>query len=346
MDDKERAIRKRLKDDLPHYAAKCLKIRTKSGLIVPLVLNVAQMYIHQKVEEQRSNTGRVRAIILKGRQQGCCYSPEMRVLTADYRWVRLADIAVGERIYSVEEDLGELNKAGRRKERRVKVAVVEAKVFLKRQAFEVVTSTGVKLIVTGEHRHLCQQRGGCLAQWRAVTDTKIGDYIRVFCDAPKDVSYSFEDGWFGGLLDGEGTFGASPHVRIGLNQIDGAVLRRAKEYLKSKNIGYYELIDRRTSGVSSKLGDKPVHCLRIDRQSDIIKLLTLTRPSRFIDRALFEGKKLPKTCKGFEAWAEVVSITAVGEIDVIDCRQAKRLTSAKDLCHITQLTLRGAFTGA
>lgn len=71
MDDKERAIRQKLKDDFPHYAAKCLKIRTKSGAVVPFALNVAQKYIHKQVEEQRAKTGKVRAIILKGRQQGC-----------------------------------------------------------------------------------------------------------------------------------------------------------------------------------------------------------------------------------------------------------------------------------
>lgn len=71
MDEKERAIRQRLKDDFVHYALKCLKIRTKAGAIAPLELNTAQKYIHSKVEEQRAKTGKVRAIILKGRQQGC-----------------------------------------------------------------------------------------------------------------------------------------------------------------------------------------------------------------------------------------------------------------------------------
>lgn len=71
MDAKERAIRQKLKDDFKHYAAKCLKIRTKSGKVVPLELNEAQLYIHDKVEEQRAKTGKVRAIVLKGRQQGC-----------------------------------------------------------------------------------------------------------------------------------------------------------------------------------------------------------------------------------------------------------------------------------
>lgn len=71
LSDKERKIRQKLKDDFEHYASKCLKIRTKSGKVEPFVLNSAQKYIHKRVEEQRAKTGKVRAIILKGRQQGC-----------------------------------------------------------------------------------------------------------------------------------------------------------------------------------------------------------------------------------------------------------------------------------
>ena len=71
MDAEELAIRQRLKDDFPHYAAKCMKIRTKAGGVAPLILNTAQQHIHACVEEQRARTGKVRAIICKGRQQGC-----------------------------------------------------------------------------------------------------------------------------------------------------------------------------------------------------------------------------------------------------------------------------------
>lgn len=71
LTSRERAIRKRLRDDLEYYAEKCLRIRTKSGEIVPLKFNRAQKYIHGQLEAQRAKTGRVRALILKGRQQGC-----------------------------------------------------------------------------------------------------------------------------------------------------------------------------------------------------------------------------------------------------------------------------------
>jgi hypothetical protein len=71
LSDREKLIRQKLKDDFPHFATKCLKIRTKEGQILPFTLNRAQLYIHAKLEEQRAMTGKVRALILKGRQQGC-----------------------------------------------------------------------------------------------------------------------------------------------------------------------------------------------------------------------------------------------------------------------------------
>lgn len=70
MDEIEKKIRKRLRDDFEHYASKCLKIRSKSGDIQNFQLNKAQKYIHDRVEQQRRETGKIRAIILKGRQQG------------------------------------------------------------------------------------------------------------------------------------------------------------------------------------------------------------------------------------------------------------------------------------
>lgn len=67
----ELAIRQRLKDEYPHYASRCLKIRTKVGKVEPFALNKAQEYIHGRLEDQKAETGKVRALILKGRQQGC-----------------------------------------------------------------------------------------------------------------------------------------------------------------------------------------------------------------------------------------------------------------------------------
>lgn len=71
LPERERIIRQRLKDDFSHYAPRCLQIRAKDGGMRPFALNRAQMHLHKQIEEQRQRTGKVRAIILKGRQQGC-----------------------------------------------------------------------------------------------------------------------------------------------------------------------------------------------------------------------------------------------------------------------------------
>ena len=62
--------RQRLKDDFEFYARNCLKIRTKNEGLKSFVLNDAQIYIHNRLEQQLKETGKVRAILLKGRQQG------------------------------------------------------------------------------------------------------------------------------------------------------------------------------------------------------------------------------------------------------------------------------------
>lgn len=72
---KTEAIRARLNSDFRYYAPRCLKILTKPDAhgrvgIVPFHFNSAQEYVHKRIEEQKARIGYVRAIILKGRQQG------------------------------------------------------------------------------------------------------------------------------------------------------------------------------------------------------------------------------------------------------------------------------------
>ncbi|HEX7114974.1 MAG TPA: hypothetical protein VF193_07565 [Steroidobacter sp.] len=68
----------RLRTDFELYARTALRVRTKSGSIQPLILNRAQRHIHAQLEQQRERTGKVRALILKGRQQGCSTYVEAR----------------------------------------------------------------------------------------------------------------------------------------------------------------------------------------------------------------------------------------------------------------------------
>lgn len=63
-------IFRRLRTDLIYYGPRCMMIRPKKGAPQLIQWNRAQLYLHERLEEQRRRTGKVRAIILKYRQGG------------------------------------------------------------------------------------------------------------------------------------------------------------------------------------------------------------------------------------------------------------------------------------
>lgn len=78
-EEQRTAIQARLAGDFEAFAYRILRIRPKSGgSAIPFQLNAAQQFIHRKIKEQELSTGKVRAIILKGRQQGASTYTEGR----------------------------------------------------------------------------------------------------------------------------------------------------------------------------------------------------------------------------------------------------------------------------
>lgn len=59
-----------LRDNFEVFCHTCLRIKDKAGDFVPFVWNKAQSYVNSRIEEQKRETGKVRALVLKGRQQG------------------------------------------------------------------------------------------------------------------------------------------------------------------------------------------------------------------------------------------------------------------------------------
>lgn len=67
---KKLALLRKLRSNLELFGERCLVIKTKDKRIIPFKMNRAQRYAHKKLEEQLVRTGKVRALFLKGRQQG------------------------------------------------------------------------------------------------------------------------------------------------------------------------------------------------------------------------------------------------------------------------------------
>lgn len=70
LSDREFQLRAKLREDFEAYSRACLVIRTKAGAVEPFALNRTQRHLHERLEDQRRRTGRVRALVLKGRQVG------------------------------------------------------------------------------------------------------------------------------------------------------------------------------------------------------------------------------------------------------------------------------------
>ena len=65
-----RFIAKYVKGPFGLFAKDHLKIKAKSGRLVPFIMNPAQEHIDRKLTEQLERLGKIRALLLKGRQQG------------------------------------------------------------------------------------------------------------------------------------------------------------------------------------------------------------------------------------------------------------------------------------
>lgn len=61
---------RQMRTSLPKFGEACLEIKTKDKRIVKFKLNTAQIHTHKILEDQLDRTGKVRALVLKGRQQG------------------------------------------------------------------------------------------------------------------------------------------------------------------------------------------------------------------------------------------------------------------------------------
>lgn len=63
-------VHNKLQNNYEYFAKEALKIKNKLGEMIPFEFNRAQKFIHAKLEEQKASLGYIRALLLKGRQQG------------------------------------------------------------------------------------------------------------------------------------------------------------------------------------------------------------------------------------------------------------------------------------
>ena len=275
--------------------------------------------------------------------QVLCLDPDTKVLTADLRWVRIDELNVGDELVAVDEGMTaeerkkmfadrarekrngvkrDRPKRHVNRERKMRTCVVESKWDSFQTAMKIKFDDGREVVSSPDHRWLGRKRGGCDPIWQKTKHLQIGDEIRYITKPWEEPSY--EDGWFGGFIDGEGSQDltrSGADVRI--TQRENDVLKKARSYLQKRGYKFYEQWDMREKGETSKLGNVPVSRVTVSRMDELFRLFGQTRPVRFLKNRWWEGKCLPGKKTGI-GWAKVVSIEILKQQRLVDIQTSTR----------------------
>lgn len=262
-----------------------------------------------------------RNVIVKARQMGCCLDPETLVLTADLRWIRIADVRPGDEVVSVDE----FPPGGSGPGRKMRTATVQATRTMQAEKFRVTFDDGRQVVCTGNHPWLSRKAGDAW-DWRSISGEgnqvigrlKVGTAVR-WVTRPWGEA-GFEDAWMGGMLDGEGSLAlpARTGASVVVSQREGAVFDRLQAY--ARDCGYHARVERDQAQRPSKHGSEPVPKLAFTRIDEIFRLIGQCRPSRFIGARWWEGKELPAKGRdgGGVGYARITKIEPIGMGDVVD----------------------------
>jgi len=303
-----------------------LHIKTKAADLIPLSPNNAQKSFLKIFNELRTKNKPIRILLLKARQEGMCLSPNTKVLTADLTWVSLDNIRVGQDVVCVDEH----SPGGKGKARKMRTGVVEGKHTVYKDAYKITLSDGRILIATAEHKFLTRKRKTSDIGWLEVKSLKVGNSMRSITIPWGEPNY--EDGWFGGIIDGEGTVRRKEHAgcEMTVSQNPGAIYDRARKYLNNNGYTFYESLDERLYAEGGKFSNNPCGRIVVGRINELFKLFGITKPSKCVDNHWWKDKELPGKRNGV-CWFEVVSIEPIGEKRMIDLQTSTKTFIAEGI---------------
>ena len=207
-----------------------------------------------------------------------CVSPETPILTEDLRWVEAHTLRVGDEILGFDEQGGT-----RERRRSTRPARVEKALTRTMNRVRVRTARG-DLICTPNHMWLVfSDDAARMSTWKRSDKLKPGDILSRYFEPWTDTP-GYEEGWLGGMMDGEGCLvigvgHRNPRVNsICISQNPGPVLDRVKSYLGRHGFEYNESVPRKCHVIRVG-GGFPEH----------MRLLGLCRPTRLLEKLRAEG---------------------------------------------------------
>lgn len=165
-----------------------------------------------------------------------CLAGDTKILLSTGEYKKLQDVQVGDTLYAFEETGSDARYA-----RRMRLAIVTNKWQSYKPVFRYSFSDGTYLDATEDHKIISSSGKHSRSEfiWKEFRDLCVGDLV-VSCGTPWSVGTEYDDAWFAGILDGEGTVGFANtdgkcYPRIGFSQKSGRVLTRALAVLARHN---------------------------------------------------------------------------------------------------------------
>lgn len=255
-----------------------------------------------------------------------CLDPQTRVLTADLEWKPLHSLVVGDRLVSMDED----PDGGPGVPRKLREAEVVGVTPSRSSAYQIVFSDETSVICSGNHRWL-RSRGEGNFVWATIdipevrnsnswASIRVGDRIR-HVSRVWDRVETHDAGYLAGMLDGEGhvSFAERGSCRIGFTQKPGVVLERVASILD--DLGFtYTRSALKSSGCVVLTVSGVDQCFRLVDQVGAMRLKSKLQE-------MWQGRTPGRRVQA----REIVSITPLGERDLLDIETTTRTFVAEGL---------------
>lgn len=167
-----------------------------------------------------------------------CVAPESLVLTADLRWVRADSLKPGDNLVGFPECLnGHVT---------LEPSEVLGSRIIQAQRYRITTKSG-STVVSADHKMVAlkddrRHRDFRLISWVEAKNLRVGDKVR-FATQPWSEGVSKADGWFAGMLDGEG-WASRINRNVGVAQCKGDALDLLRTWLTENDVPHREHVGK------------------------------------------------------------------------------------------------------
>lgn len=171
-----------------------------------------------------------------------CVAPDTRILMSDLSWIAAGDVKEGDALFGFDERNGEAREGLRapKRYRRLAKGTVQAVRRAIKPCYRLTFDDGTSLVASADHMWLGGSHASGGRGWRWVRTANMvcnRATQRTWVLKVTDViqrEESYQAGWVGGILDGEGNIKVGTGLKVCLSQNEGPVLDSAEALIKSR----------------------------------------------------------------------------------------------------------------